>query len=1218
MDIDERNVFWDWSDPAQRADLARYVLEKLDEIAKIVKEAEEDLKKIPPWYDPSFDGYVSRKPERVRAQVSAIFQRLQKWKPRAGKYLTYRVEPPDSFKGRQRLRLAREILHRGHSECLGWVLIFAACVLHVRINPLVIITRNKKTGDIHALLGYWLCEKSFEQVVVSGEDVETNVSRGYIKAVNATRVAVDEKGGTRSFEEAENEAHEGLLPPSNPDWEILFAVDLRRAREKGTKALFPLEPWSGNHPIPPARHFQWRQELEDIRKWWQDESSYGVLTLVGLGGAGKTALVHRFLAQIPMSGIQETGVGKDETLPIPDALFVWSFYQHPDVDQCATALYNYLTNGQVNKATFEQVQEVLSRNWRGSRILLVFDGIEKLQTKFGQFLTEGVPLGRFLGWCCDGPRPVHALVTSRFNLTTLRNYRGYHALPLLPELTTDSARAVLRATGVDGLNWQLDELGKKFGKLPLTLELLGNYIFLVHKGDPTPLLARDILELESEEVRVQTDEVDTEILSQKLASVLQFYKKLLQEDDPAVLAVLQRLCLFHIIPADENLLARIFSKGSQGTAGPLAGLNQQQIRRHLLNLCNKYRLIRGEPAENPKQFKVHPVIRDYFKKEIGKPLEAIIHAEIAGYLSSIEPLASLVEEIKEIDSEVVFWSRAVKEPVMDMLEELIYHLAHPSRKMKYDELWLAWHLYFLGMGGFDKLGKRLGLYSRGVRLMQLLRNIVVENLEVPFSNDPLARLGYIGELIPKFLRIRSQIINELGIFSFSLGELATASKAYRGALELATELKTLESACVFSANLCEAYLMQGRLKKAIGAGAYGLETARVGNHEWELDAFNEQGPWIASTSIVLQEPELYDQLEVLSAYTGYALALRGYSSSAQTRFWEAVLYFQLLHKHPIITATLPIVEFLMDKVARKEDSNLRPSKLIFQLVRKGILFSIAGVYQAAFAFRLGRFERAHEMLTNNKNVCKIAGLKRDVARCNLLHAEIYRIQKKVDKARRALAQAIDWGNQTGDQEVLLWGNLVHARLALDTSALVEAERAIREGLRIAEYSGYGLYWIDLQVVKGQWELACGRQLQAGRELPPELEIWTPQQWFERAEASALRALNGHLKNSDDPAPRPDLPEDQLAMLGACHPECGYAWGEGDALQLLAEARFKLAQRIGLGGYDSKGRSYSKLLEEARQAAGEALALRERIQDPKAKETRDLLAKIREIRGGDGS
>src|SRR4051812_35224046 len=108
--------FWNTNAPVkEQARLARYVLEPLDEIARVVKEAEEDLKAIPPWNDPSFDAYVSGDPGRVRAQVAALFARLQKGKPAAGPYQSYRVEPPQSWRNQQRLRLAREILREGHS-----------------------------------------------------------------------------------------------------------------------------------------------------------------------------------------------------------------------------------------------------------------------------------------------------------------------------------------------------------------------------------------------------------------------------------------------------------------------------------------------------------------------------------------------------------------------------------------------------------------------------------------------------------------------------------------------------------------------------------------------------------------------------------------------------------------------------------------------------------------------------------------------------------------------------------------------------------------------------------------------------------------------------------------------------------------------------------------------------------------------------------------------
>src|SRR5262249_53667002 len=105
----------------------------------------------------------------------------------------------------------------------------------------------------------------------------------------------------------------------------------------------------------------------------------------------------------------------------------------------------------------------------------------------------------------------------------------------------------------------------------------------------------------------------------------------------------------------------------------------------------------------------------------------------------------------------------------------------------------------------------------------------------------------------------------------------------------------------------------------------------------------------------------------------------------------------------------------------------------------------------------------------------------------------------------------------------------------------------------------------------------------------ELELWTPAQWFERAAASARRPLNGQQKENNKPSSRPNPPEEELAMLGARHPECGYVWGEGDALHLLGEV---------LQEQDHEA--------EARATFQECLALRERIRDYQAAKLRTQL------------
>jgi len=366
MPINEQRIFWNWNspDPEDHEILARCVQEGLDEISTFVKEAEEVLEAN--TGDRSFDGY-DQGSDRVREQVRALFEYLQTVKPRIGDEFSYSWEPWDSDARRQRIRLVRELLHYGRGTCIDWVLLLASCLAHVKLNPLILIT--EAPPERHAILGYWLEERTLPEPVVTGEKfihfLQKHQSNKLFGVVNATRIPPDESGQKKDFygkEGAEQEAITWLpndarsfafgpvrqIDPAPPDQKILLVVDIRRAREVGIKPLLPLEPWPGNHSLPGAEHFQERPELEDIRKWWQDESSYGVLALVGIGGAGKTALVRRFLTQLPGSDVQDEGVIKDRTLPIPDALFVWDFYTHPDVDRCATSLYNYLTGKQTS------------------------------------------------------------------------------------------------------------------------------------------------------------------------------------------------------------------------------------------------------------------------------------------------------------------------------------------------------------------------------------------------------------------------------------------------------------------------------------------------------------------------------------------------------------------------------------------------------------------------------------------------------------------------------------------------------------------------------------------------------------------------------------------------------------------------------------------------------------------------------------------------------
>ncbi len=68
------------------------------------------------------------------------------------------------------------------------------------------------------------------------------------------------------------------------------------------------------HPLLRARDYQNRPEFDRLCDWWRD-GGQGVCALVGIGGAGKTAVADRFLRVLPGAMADDPNLPKDETLP---------------------------------------------------------------------------------------------------------------------------------------------------------------------------------------------------------------------------------------------------------------------------------------------------------------------------------------------------------------------------------------------------------------------------------------------------------------------------------------------------------------------------------------------------------------------------------------------------------------------------------------------------------------------------------------------------------------------------------------------------------------------------------------------------------------------------------------------------------------------------------------------------------------------------------------
>src|SRR5262245_36899801 len=128
------------------------------------------------------------------------------------------------------------------------------------------------------------------------------------------------------------------------------------------------------HPLLRARDWQGRPEFAQLCEWWE-RIGRGVCALVGIGGAGKTALVERFLQVLPGVIPPELGLRKLESLPKPRRLFVFSFYDAPNPEAFFAQLAAWLTNPvnrlETARPSFEQTLRLLEY---AGPCLLVLDG----------------------------------------------------------------------------------------------------------------------------------------------------------------------------------------------------------------------------------------------------------------------------------------------------------------------------------------------------------------------------------------------------------------------------------------------------------------------------------------------------------------------------------------------------------------------------------------------------------------------------------------------------------------------------------------------------------------------------------------------------------------------------------------------------------------------------------------------------------------------------
>jgi hypothetical protein len=869
------------------------------------------------------------------------------------------------------------------------------------------------------------------------------------------------------------------------------------------------------HPLPRAPQFVGRDaELIALRKLWRD-GARGVVALVGLGGAGKTAIAARFLEEL----------SRGDLTPRPAGLFVWSFYQEPDVGFFLEELHRYFTPAGSPSAPAKGaglIHLLSSALATGGAHLLVLDGLERVQRGeghapglFGQI--EDPLLKGLLSRIAAGVGQTVTLVTSRFPLTDLNRSlgQGYRHVDV-EQLGHDAALALLRHHGVHGDDAALAKLVEAYGAHALTLDHLGGLIGQFLGGDPKRA---------PQAPQFASPEHDRQAL--RLARLLKAYEEHLP---PAELALLCRLCLLERSVQVDQII-------------PLFLCSPAVHFRTAAELVSLLALI---PDTGMFSHELVLELSDMVREAVA---EAIVAAPIAGpdhlFRDNIKQAVESLEEHFEANAE------ALVEEVIQLYDKTNFDVSTEQRPLK-------WH-------DQQQLREAIARY-------QDLHNHPL----YPYRKPPaalkaaFAKEGWgTGPLSPSLLpdlttadvlhavaRQRAAL-QRFAVKHFALRRVREICKLYQKKWQASGPLASLDLHALHEAltGLVRRHLALGE-----GDGSVSVHPA-VRDYFSQLASSSEQGFWhqlIGEQIISLVRkpgwrlPTEKASLDLVEEAISHAVRA-GETAKAQG------LYFQVLggHRHlawklgemarglrimrgfdpcpdrwamgwylralgeldlayeqnnlPFFRADIRLLQGRLNEV-EKEGDPARSEVARFLMGRATRLPGDAlgcVIPRVQLLLYLRRTADAW-VAKQPEEVYEMIGWEDDRVRCQLFRADVASQLGDGHGTAESLDDATAWILHSGSVEHLCVYHLVRARIAMRAQDFPAAQTAVEEGLHLARRCGLGLYHIELLAVSAE---LCLHESQPAA-----------------AEQSAREALGM-----------------------ACAAECQFRWGAAEAGQLLGQA-----------------------------------------------------------------
>ena len=200
--------------------LAAFVTPNAPELAHVKVTAAQFLERL--TGSSALDEYQTQDPNRVRAQVAAVYEALR------SESLVYSAPPASYEKTGQRVRLVDKVLSEKLGTCLDLSLLFCSALEACGLHPLLMIQQG------HAYVGCWLVDKYHYQT--TGDDVSfisKSISDGISEMVLVESTDLTASGNV-AFEDAVRHAENHIV--ADEDRFVLFC-DIYRCRLESIRPL---------------------------------------------------------------------------------------------------------------------------------------------------------------------------------------------------------------------------------------------------------------------------------------------------------------------------------------------------------------------------------------------------------------------------------------------------------------------------------------------------------------------------------------------------------------------------------------------------------------------------------------------------------------------------------------------------------------------------------------------------------------------------------------------------------------------------------------------------------------------------------------------------------------------------------------------------------------------------------------------------------------------